>query len=300
MWRTWAQGREDRTDWRRRQERVRACARSRAEGSTGRPCNPRLPPQATRLAGASRRPWGQVPWSPGAAGLAPSRDGANGHNGQSPHLRAGPSSAHARTSLSTYTYCASRVRATVRQDVKRKPEAWGRAERRLSALPRLLRWNKENQSTSRYWKATTGDHRWFTSALFTDVRMATRLMKLSAFSWPHSERRPGRHLSHVNGSVSRFAFNMNSDGNFGASVRACTCVRNCEILWEAHFLVHFNLVCHNSASLVMASQGGSHKPGAGKNYRVRNMSLIFWPKGQRVDCWENSQQDSYFEAKLRV
>ena len=113
--------------------------------------------------------------------------------------------------------------------------------------------------------------------------MATQLIKTSALNWPHGKSRAMIHLPNVNWSLPCFTFNLNPDGNFGDSIRACTCVRNCEILWETHFLVHFNLVYNNSALLVMASQGGSHKPAAWGNYRDRNISLVFWPEGQSVD-----------------
>ena len=61
-------------------------------------------------------------------------------------------------------------------------------------------------------------------------------------------------------------------------------MRNCE-MWETYFLVHLNLVyiSNNSTSLVIASQDECLKPVARKNYRERNMSLIYWPEGQKVD-----------------
>lgn len=83
-----------------------------------------------------------------------------------------------------------------------------------------------------------------------------------------------------------FTFNLNLEGNLGDSIKACTRIRNCEIWWGTHFMNHFNLVCNNSASLVMASQGGNHKPGIWKNFIKRNMSFIFWSEGQRVDMKE--------------
>lgn len=62
---------------------------------------------------------------------------------------------------------------------------------------------------------------------------------------------------------------------------------------------HFNLVYNNSASVVMVSQGGNHKPGIWKNFMERNMILIFCPEGQRVERKEEkSRGDFSLERRL--
>lgn len=129
--------------------------------------------------------------------------------------------------------------------------------------------------------------------------MATPLIKISALDWPHAKCGAVIDLSNVSWSIPWFTFNLNSDGNFGDSIRACTCVRNCEILWETHFLVHFNLVYNNSASAVMALKAeavnvaheritGREKWASFSDLRVRE-----WTGGK-------SQEDFYLEGKLRA
>lgn len=123
----------------------------------------------------------------------------------------------------------------------------------------------------------------FRSAFFMDIQMSTQLIKTSALNELLAKCRAVIDLSNVKGNIPWFTFNLNFNGNFSESIRVCTYIRNCEILWETHFQVYFNLVYNSSASLVIASQGGSYKPGAWKNYREWNMSFIFWPEGQRVN-----------------
>lgn len=107
------------------------------------------------------------------------------------------------------------------------------------------------------------------------------------------------YISVMNWNIHWFTFGLNLEVNLGDSIKACTRLKNCELWWGTHFVNHFNLVCNNSASLVMASHGGNHKPGIWKNFMERNMILIFWPEGQRVERKEKkSLGDFSLERRL--